>query len=114
MRAAARMRDTARAAAALGVTQVNGFTGSPIWHLLYSFPPNDFEQIERGFAEFAERWAPILDVFEREGVRFGLEVHPTEIAFDIVTHARRSPRSAAAKLRVQLRPVPLRPPAAVD
>jgi len=84
-RAAARMEDTARAAAAFGVTQVNGFTGSPIWHLLYSFPPNDFEQVERGYTEAAERWAPILDVFEREGVRFGLEVHPTEIAYDFVT-----------------------------
>ena len=84
-RAAVRMGETARAAAAFGVTQVNGFTGSPIWHLLYSFPPNDFEQIEGGYAEVAERWAPILDVFEREGVRFGLEVHPTEIAYDFVT-----------------------------
>ena len=34
--------DTARAAAQLGVDVVTGFTGSPIWHLLYSFPPNDF------------------------------------------------------------------------
>lgn len=33
----------------------------------------------------AERWGPILDVFEREGVRFALEVHPTEIAYDFVT-----------------------------
>lgn len=87
-RAAARMEDTARAAAALGVTQVNGFTGSPIWHLLYSFPPNDFERIERGYDAFAERWGPIIDVFDREGVRFGLEVHPTEIAYDFVTTRR--------------------------
>jgi sugar phosphate isomerase/epimerase len=79
------MQDTARAAAALGVTQVNGFTGSPIWHLLYSFPPNDFAEIERSYEEFAERWGPIVDVFDREGVRFGLEVHPTEIAYDFVT-----------------------------
>ena len=35
-RAAERMKDTARAAAAFGVTQVNGFTGSPIWHMLYT------------------------------------------------------------------------------
>ena len=41
-RAAERMMDTARAAAQLGVEVVTGFTGSPIWHLLYSFPPNDF------------------------------------------------------------------------
>ena len=87
-RAAERLADTARAAAALGVTQVNGFTGSPIWHLLYSFPPNDFDAIDHGYEEVAERWSPILDVFEREGVRFGLEVHPTEIAYDFVTTRR--------------------------
>jgi sugar phosphate isomerase/epimerase len=84
-RAAERMKDTARAAAQLGVTQVNGFTGSSIWHLIYSFPPNDFATIERGYQDFAERWGPILDVFDAEGVRFGLEVHPTEIAYDFVT-----------------------------
>ena len=79
------MKDTARAAAQLGVEVVTGFTGSPIWHLLYSFPPNDFAEIERGYEEFAERWGPIVDVFEAEGVRFALEVHPTEIAYDFVT-----------------------------
>ena len=84
-RAAERMKDTARAAARFGVTQVNGFTGSPIWHLLYSFPPNDFEEVERAYEAFAEAWSPILDVFDSEGVRFGLEVHPTEIAYDFVT-----------------------------
>ena len=84
-RAAERMKDTARAAARFGVTQVNGFTGSPIWHLLYSFPPNDFAEIEQGYEAFAEAWSPILDVFDAEGVRFGLEVHPTEIAYDFVT-----------------------------
>ena len=84
-RAAQEMMDTARAAAKFGVTQVNGFTGSPIWHLLYSFPPNDFGAIKRGYYEFAERWNPIIDVFDQEGVKFGLEVHPTEIAYDFVT-----------------------------
>jgi sugar phosphate isomerase/epimerase len=84
-RAAERMKDTARAAARFGVTQVNGFTGSPIWHLLYSFPPNDYAEIEHGYEAFAEAWSPILDVFDAEGVRFGLEVHPTEIAYDFVT-----------------------------
>ncbi len=84
-RAAERMKDTARAAARLGVRQVNGFTGSAIWHLLYSFPPNDFGAIERAYEDFAARWNPILDAFDQEGVRFGLEVHPTEIAYDFVT-----------------------------
>ena len=84
-RAAEKMKDTARAAAKLGVTQVNGFSGSAIWHLLYSFPPNDPAVIARGYEDFAGRWNPIIDVFDAEGVRFGLEVHPTEIAYDFVT-----------------------------
>lgn len=84
-RAAADMANAARAARLFGVSQVNGFTGSSIWHLLYSFPPNDFRTIEAGYQDFADRWNPILDVFDAEGVRFGLEVHPTEIAYDIVT-----------------------------
>ncbi len=84
-RAAERMKDTARAAAQLGVEVVTGFTGSSIWHMLYSFPPNDFAEVERGYEDFAERWGPIIDVFDAEGVRFALEVHPTEIAYDFVT-----------------------------
>jgi len=87
-RAAQEMMDTARAAKRFGVTQVNGFSGSPIWHLLYSFPPNDWKEIDDGYHEFARRWAPIMDVFHSEGIRFGLEVHPTEIAYDIVTTQR--------------------------
>ena len=87
-RAAEEMKDTARAAARLGVTVVNGFTGSSIWHLLYSFPPNSPEMIDAGYQDFADRWHPILDVFDEVGVRFGLEVHPTEIAFDIASAAR--------------------------
>ena len=87
-RAAREMEDTARAAARLGVEVVNGFTGSPVWHLLYSFPPVPPEWIDDGFQAFAAAWTPILDVCAEEGVRFALEVHPTEIAFDIVTAAR--------------------------
>jgi sugar phosphate isomerase/epimerase len=82
-RAAKEMADTARAAQKLGVKVVNGFTGSSIWHLLYSFPPVSDAMIEAGFKDLADRWNPILDVFKQCGVKFGLEVHPTEIAFDI-------------------------------
>lgn len=87
-RAAEEMKTTARAAAALGVDVVNGFTGSPVWHLLYAFPPVGDDRVDAGFREFAERWTPVLDVFAEEGVRFALEVHPTEIAFDTVTAER--------------------------
>ncbi|HSM35765.1 MAG TPA: sugar phosphate isomerase/epimerase [Longimicrobiales bacterium] len=87
-RAAQDMAASAGAAAELGVEVVNGFTGSPIWHLLYGFPPLAQGAIEAGFAEFAERWHPILDAFDEAGVCFALEVHPTEIAFDIPTAER--------------------------
>jgi Sugar phosphate isomerases/epimerases len=81
-RAAEEMKATARAAARLGVKVVTGFTGSSIWPLLYSFPPVPPEMVDAGFRDFAERWNPILDVFDEVGVKFALEVHPTEIAFD--------------------------------
>jgi sugar phosphate isomerase/epimerase len=87
-RAAQEMIKTAEAAARLGVPVVNGFTGSPIWHLLYSFPAVSQTMIDDGYAEFAKRWKPILDSFQKVGVKFCLEAHPTEIAFDIVTAQR--------------------------
>lgn len=82
------MKNAARAAKNLGVKVVNGFTGSSIWHMLYSFPPASDEMIDDGFKYFAKMWNPILDVFDECGVKFALEVHPTEIAFDIYTAKR--------------------------
>jgi len=67
---------------------VNGFTGSSIWHALYAFPPTDQAYLDKGFQDFATRWTPILDAFEAEDVNFALEVHPTEIAFDIASAER--------------------------
>ena len=82
------MKAAAQAAKNLGVKVVNGFTGSPIWHMLYSFPPVAPQTIEDGFKFFAEMFNPIMDEFAKCGVKFALEVHPTEIAFDIVTAQR--------------------------
>lgn len=84
-RAAEEMIKTGEAAKRLGVTVVNGFTGSPIWHLCYSFPAVPRKMIEDGYIEFARRWKPILDEYKKLGIRFALEVHPTEIAFDIAS-----------------------------
>ena len=87
-RAAEELMNTARAAQKLGVSVVNGFTGSSIWPLLYSFPPVPPAWIDEGFRLLAERFNPILDVFAECGVKFALEVHPTEIAFDLYTAER--------------------------
>ncbi|MCC6660090.1 MAG: sugar phosphate isomerase/epimerase [Phycisphaerales bacterium] len=87
-RAAQEMIDTARAAARFGVKVVCGFTGSSVWHKLYFFPPTGAAEIDAGFGDFARRWTPILDAFAAAGVAFALEVHPTEIAYDIHTAMR--------------------------
>jgi sugar phosphate isomerase/epimerase len=82
------MKNSARAAKNLGIKIVNGFTGSSIWSYIYSFPPASDAMIDAGFQDFADKFNPILDVFDDCGVKFALEVHPTEIAFDIVTARR--------------------------
>ncbi|SFJ68990.1 Sugar phosphate isomerase/epimerase [Streptosporangium canum] len=87
-RAAEEIKDTARAAARLGVDTVVGFTGSAIWHTVAMFPPVPASMIEDGYADFADRWNPILDVFDEVGVRFAHEVHPSEIAYDYHTTVR--------------------------
>ena len=98
-RAAAHMATTAKAARAFFNAQpgfaknphrvvVNGFTGSSVWHSIYAFPPTSQDYWDKGFADFAKRWTPILEAFDKADVDFALEVHPTEIAFDIASAAR--------------------------
>ncbi len=96
-RAAQRMIDTGKAARKLRDAApekidfpavVNGFTGSSIWHSIYAFPPTDQKYWQRGFDDFARRFTPIMDEFDKLDVNFGLEVHPTEIAFDIASAQR--------------------------
>ncbi len=87
-RAAQEVMNTGRAARLFGVDVVNGFTGSSVWSKLYFFPPTSQEDIDVGYEDFAERWLPIMAVFAENDVKFGLEVHPTEIAYDIITAQR--------------------------
>ena len=87
-RAAQEMIDTGKAAKLFGVNVVNGFTGSSVWAKLYFFPPTNQDDINKGYVDFAQRWTPILDSYQADGIKFGLEVHPTEIAYDIITFQR--------------------------
>lgn len=97
-RAAEQMKATARAARkffnampganAAAPAVVNGFTGSGIWHAAYAFPPASQDFLQRGYEDFAKRWLPILELCDKENVNFALEVHPTEIAFDIASAHR--------------------------
>ena len=87
-RCAEEVKNTAIAAKKFGVSIVNGFTGSSVWKNLYFFPPTNQDDINKGYADFAARWKPIMDVFAKNGIKFALEVHPTEIAYDLVTARR--------------------------
>ena len=81
-RAAQEMIDTGIAARKFGVDIVVGFTGSSIWHTIAGFPPVPSSMIDAGYQDFADRWGPIIDVYAEHDVKFALEVHPTEVAFD--------------------------------
>ena len=82
------MKFAPEAAQNLDCDIVTGFTGSPVWKFFYSFPQTPEEQIEEGFEKIFELWTPIFDEFDKSGVKFALEVHPTEIAFDYYTTER--------------------------
>ncbi|MDR2543832.1 MAG: sugar phosphate isomerase/epimerase [Treponema sp.] len=82
------MKYAAAAAKNLGVKLVTGFMGSPIWAYWYSFPQTTEQMINDGFKRIADLWSPIFDEFDKNGVKFALEVHPTEIAFDFYTAER--------------------------
>lgn len=76
------------AARKLGAYCVTGFVGSPIWKWFYSFPQTTEEMIGNGFQEIYDLWCPILDVFKENGIKYALEVHPGEIAFDYYSTKR--------------------------
>jgi len=82
------MKFTAQAAKNMDCSVVTGFMGSPIWKFWYSFPPTTEEMVENAFQQIKELWTPIFDEFDAQGVKFGLEVHSTEIAFDFYTAER--------------------------
>lgn len=87
-RAADHMVKAVHAARRVGVDVLKTLTGSAIWSKLYFFPPVTRQQIEAGFRDFADRFAPILAACQQTGVRIAFEPHPTSIAYDIVTAER--------------------------
>jgi sugar phosphate isomerase/epimerase len=82
------MKYTARAAKNMGCSVVTGFMGSPVWKYFYSFPQTSEEMVNEAYAEIVRLWTPILNEFDACGVKFALEVHPTEIAYDYYTAKR--------------------------
>jgi len=82
------MKYAAVAAKNLGIKIVTGFMGSPIWPYWYSFPHTSEQMIDEGYKKIVSLWSPIFDDFDKNGIKFALEVHPTEIAFDYYSAER--------------------------
>ena len=82
------MKYAAAAAKNMGVKTVTGFMGSPIWAYWYSFPQVTDKMVDDAYKQFISCWSPVFDEFDKSGVKFALEVHPTQIAFDYYTAER--------------------------
>ena len=82
------MIELGHAAKRIGVETIVGFSGSPHWHMIAGFPPVVADDINAGFRQFVSCWSPVIDEYERLGVRFALEVHPGQVAFDYWTTKR--------------------------
>jgi len=80
-----RMKKTVDAAKLLDVPVVVGFTGCPNWAAWYNFPFGYDKIYETFYDTFAERWGEITDYFAANAIRFGHEVHPQELAYNIET-----------------------------
>jgi sugar phosphate isomerase/epimerase len=82
-RATAEMLATVQAAQKLGVGIISGFTGSALWPSVNGYPACNPAEVQEGLRDFAERFGPILDACRDAGIRFALEVHPGQVAFDL-------------------------------
>ena len=82
-RATQEMLATVQAAQKLGVGVISGFTGSPLWPGVTGYPRASADEVAQGLEIFAGQWSPILDACRDAGIRFALEVHPGQVAFDL-------------------------------
>jgi sugar phosphate isomerase/epimerase len=76
------LRYAAQASRNLGLTAHVTFSGALAWPFFYPWPQRAPGLIEAAFAELANRWRPILDVFDAVGVDLCYEIHPGEDLFD--------------------------------
>jgi sugar phosphate isomerase/epimerase len=78
----------AKASQNLGLTAHVTFSGSLLWPFMYPWPQRPAGLVEKGFAELANRWRPILDAFDDAGVDLCYEIHPGEDLHDGATFER--------------------------
>lgn len=82
------LKYAAKASANLGLNAHATFSGALLWPTMYPWPQRPAGLVEMGFKELAERWMPILNVFDENGVDLCYEIHPGEDIHDGITYER--------------------------
>ncbi len=82
------LKMAAKASSNLGLSACVTFSGALLWPYMYPWPQRPAGLVEAGFKELAERWVPILNVFDEEGIDLCYEIHPGEDLHDGITFER--------------------------
>ena len=80
------LKCAAKASQNLGLNAHATFSGALLWHTVYPWPQRPAGLVETGFTELANRWLPILNVFDENGVDVCYEIHPGEDLHDGETY----------------------------
>ena len=62
------------------------FSGALLWQTVYPWPQRPAGLVETGFTELANRWLPILNVFDENGIDLCYEIHPGEDLHDGISY----------------------------
>jgi len=75
----------AKASKNLGLDRHVTFSGALAWPYVYPWPQRPEGLIENAFNELSNRWKPILNQFDQNGVDLCYEIHPGEDLHDGIT-----------------------------
>ncbi len=76
------LRMAAKASRNLGLDRHATFSGALAWPYLYPWPQRPEGLVETAFKELANRWTPLLNFFDEQGIDLCYEIHPGEDLHD--------------------------------
>ncbi|MBS1935263.1 MAG: sugar phosphate isomerase/epimerase, partial [Bacteroidetes bacterium] len=80
------LKYAAKASKNLGLNAHATFSGALLWPNVYPWPQRPAGLVDTGFTELANRWLPILNHFDENGVDLCYEIHPGEDLHDGETY----------------------------
>jgi sugar phosphate isomerase/epimerase len=76
----------AKASSHMGLNAHATFSGALLWPMVYPWPQRPAGLTETAFRELADRWLPILNAFDENGVDLCYEIHPGEDLHDGISY----------------------------